>query len=147
MKKEHVGRYNSHFTSNSSMEPKSCFYEEAEEHIATNEPKRTKIVQYFACQKFVQMAPKDRFQEQQKKGYCFQCLFPGTSQDKEKHHDGMCQRDFVCKYKLHDKCPIKKNVLVCPEHRNDAENQKLFQKFKDSFIMKQLINFPYSQEI
>ena len=79
MNKGHVGRYNSHFTGNSSMEPKSCFYEEAEEHIATNEPKGTKIVQYFVCQKFVQMAPKDRFQEQQKKGYCFQCLFPGTS--------------------------------------------------------------------
>ena len=51
--------------------------------------KGTKIMQYFACQKFVEMAPKDRFQELKNKGYCFQRLFPGTSQDKGKHHDEM----------------------------------------------------------
>ena len=44
------------------MKPKSCVSEEAEEHIAINGPKGTKIVQYFACQKFVVRAPKDRFQ-------------------------------------------------------------------------------------
>ena len=43
------------------MEPKCCFGEEAQEHFATNVPKGPKIVQYFACQKFVEMAPKDRF--------------------------------------------------------------------------------------
>ena len=46
-----------------------CFCEEAEEHIATNGPKGKKNVQYFACQKFVEMAPKDRFQELKNKGY------------------------------------------------------------------------------
>ena len=56
-------------------------------------------MQYFACQKFAEMAPKDRFQELKNKGYCFQCLFPGASEDKGKHHDGMCQLDFVCKHK------------------------------------------------
>ena len=40
------------------MKPKCCFYEEAEEHIATNGPKGTKIMQYFACQKFAEMPPK-----------------------------------------------------------------------------------------
>ena len=40
------------------MKPKCCFREEAEEHIATNGPKGTKIMQYFACQKFVEMPPK-----------------------------------------------------------------------------------------
>ena len=94
-------------------------------------------MQYFACQKFVEMAPKDRFQELKNKGCCFQCLFPGASQDKGKHHDGMCQRDFVCKHKSHDKYPIKKHVLVCHERRNDTENQELLQKYKDRFIMKQ----------
>ena len=112
------------------MKPKCCFCEEAEGHVATNGLKGTKIVQYFACQKFVEMAPKDRFQELKNKGCCFQCLFPGASQDKGKHHDGMCQRDFVCKHKSHDKYPIKKHVLVCHKHRNDTENKNLSRNTK-----------------
>ena len=60
------------------MEPKCCFCEEGEEHIATNGPKGTKIVQCFAYQKFVEMAPKDRFQELKNKSYSL-CLFPGAS--------------------------------------------------------------------
>ena len=123
------------------MKPKCCFCEEAEGHVATNGLKGTKIVQYFAFQKFVEMAPKDRFQELKSKGYCFQCLFPGASQDKGKHHDGMLQRDFVCKHKSHDKYPLKKHVLVCHEHRTDTENQEL-QKYKDRFIMKQPNQLP-----
>ena len=129
--KGHVGRYNSHFTNNSSMEPKCCFCKETGENIATNGPKGMKIVWYFACQKFVEMAPKDRFKELKNTGYCFQCLFPGASLDKEKHHHGMCQRDFLCKHKSHDNYPIKKG------HRSDTENQELLQKHKDRFIMKQ----------
>ena len=65
-------------------------YVGAEEHIATNGPKGTKIVQYHARQKFLDMDPKDGFHKLKNKGYCFQCLFPGASQVKEKHHDGMC---------------------------------------------------------
>ena len=99
-------------------------------------------MQYFACQKFVEITPKDRFQEMKNKGYCFQCLFPGASQDKEKHHDGMCQRDFVCKHKSYDQYPIKKHVLLCHEHRNQMENQDLLQKYKDRFIMKQPNQLP-----
>ena len=69
------------------------------------------------------MAPKDRFQKLKNKGYCFQCLFPGASQDKGKHHVGMCQRDFVYKHKSHDKCLIKEHVLVCHEHRSKAKSK------------------------
>ena len=50
------------------MKQKSCFCGEAEEHIATNGPKGTKIVQYFAFQKFVEMALKDSFQKLKKQG-------------------------------------------------------------------------------
>ena len=93
--KWHVGRYNSHFTASSSMEPKCCICKEAEEHIATNGPKGTKIVQYFACEKLLEMVPKDRFQKLKNKCYCFQCLFPGASQDKGKHHYLMC-KEILC---------------------------------------------------
>ena len=124
------------------MEPKCCFCKEAEENIATNGPKGTKIVQYFACQTFIETAPKDRFQELKNKGDYFQCLFPGASQDKEKHHDGMCQRDFVCKHKSHEKYLINKYVLVCHEHRNDTDNQELLQNYKGKFIKKQPNQLP-----
>ena len=70
-----------------------------------------------------------RFQELKNKDYCFQCLFPGASQDKGKH-DGLCQIDFVCKHKSHDKYPIKKHVLVCHKHRNDTENKNLSRNKK-----------------
>ena len=78
----------------------------------------------------------------EKKGYCFQNLFPRASPNKRKHHDGMCQRDFMCKHKSHDKYPIKKHMLVCHEHRRDTENQELLQKYKDRFIMNQPNHLP-----
>ena len=68
------------------------------------------------------MNPKERLQVLKNKGHCFQCLFPGALQSKGKHSEGQCQRDFTCKNKAHEKYPIKKHVLVCHEHRNDAEN-------------------------
>ena len=59
--KGHVGRYNSHFTVNSNMKPKCCFVKRLRSILQKNGPKETKIVQYFACLKFVEMPPKDRF--------------------------------------------------------------------------------------
>ena len=79
-------------------------------------------------QRFIHHKLKNK--ELKNKGYCFQCLFSGALQDKGKHHDGMCQKDFVCKHK-------KKHLLACHEHRNGKENQELLQKYKDWFIMKQ----------
>ena len=46
------------------------------------------MIQYFACKEFVEITPKERFQELRRKGYCFQCLFPGPSQNTGKHNDG-----------------------------------------------------------
>ena len=88
------------------------------------------------------MAPKVRFQEQKNKDYCFRCLFPGVSQDKGKHHNGMRQRNFVCQRISQDKYPIKKHVLICHEQRNDTENQELLQKKKGRFILKQPNQLP-----
>ena len=59
--KGHVGKYNSRFTSNSSMEPKCCSCEKAKEHVLKNEPKGPKFVQYLACQKFVEWLPNTDF--------------------------------------------------------------------------------------
>ena len=102
-----------------------------ENHIATNGAKGSKIVQYFACQKFTEMTPSERFQLLRKKGYCIQCLFPSAYLDKGKHSSGKWQRNYVCKHQSHKKYPIKKHVLVCHEHRSNAENQQLLQEYKD----------------
>ena len=86
--KGHVGRCNSHFTGNSCMK-----LEVVEEHIATNGPRRTKIVQYFPCQKFVEMAPKDRFQE----------LKNNLQEPNKKRENTMmeCVKEVLCESKSH----------------------------------------------
>ena len=52
-------------------------------------------MQWFACQKFAEMAPKERFHDMKKTGYCFQLLFPGALQDKGEYNSEMYQRDFL----------------------------------------------------
>ena len=71
------------------------------------------------------MTQKERFQELRRKGYCFQCLFPGASQNTGKNSDEKCQRDFICKNISHDKYPTKKRVLVCCKHRGTTKNEQL----------------------
>ena len=127
----------SYFAGNSNAESKCFFCDESEDHVVTNGPRGTIIVQYFACRKFEEMSPNERFKELRSRGYCFQCLFPGAGENKGKHNNGMCQRDFICKHKSHDRFPRKKHVLVCHEHRNDQENQDILQLYKDRCITKQ----------
>ena len=146
--KPQFGKFNAHFADSSNVEPKCCFCGKSQEHITTNGPKGTKIIQYFACENFAEMNPKERLQESRSKGYYFQCLFPGALKNKGKHNEGMCQRDFVCKHKSHDKYPIKKHVLVCHEHRNNSENQELLQQYKERCIMRQQVQLPrFSKEL
>ena len=82
-----IGKNGAHFT-NQSAEKKRYFCDEIDDHIATAGPRGTEIIRYFTCKKFVEMTPKERFQELRRKGYCFQCLFPGASQNTGKHSDG-----------------------------------------------------------
>ena len=140
------GRHNAHHTGKTS-EIKCYFCDETEDHVATNGPRGTQIVQYFACKKFAEMTPNQRFQELRRKGFCFQCLFPGASQSTGKHSNGKCQRDFTCKHQSHDKYPIKKHVLVCHEHREEADNQQLLEEFKQRCIMKQAQLPAFSKEL
>ena len=76
-----IGTNDAHFA-NQITEKKCYFYDETGDQIATAGPRGTGIIQYFTCKKFVEMAPKERFQELTIKGYCFQCLFPGASQSR-----------------------------------------------------------------
>lgn len=99
-------------------------------HITTNGPGNSKLVQYFVCKRFVNMPPPEWFFELKSKGFCFQCLYPGASSSQTKHKEGRCQRDFVCQHESHDKYSMRKHVLCCDEHKDQAENQVLLQKYK-----------------
>ena len=130
-------KHNEHFAGAAKSDSKCYFCDENENHIATNGPKGSKIVQYFACQKFTEVTLSERFQLLRKNGYCIQCLFPASYQDKDKHSDGKYQRGFVCRHQLQEKYSIKKHVLVCHKHRSNAKNQQLLQEYKDRCIMRQ----------
>ena len=129
-----IGKNGIHFT-NQSTEKKCHFCDETDNHIATVGPRGT--IQYFACNKFVEMTPKERFQELRRKGYYFQCLFPGAQQSTGKHSDRKCQRNFICKNVSDDKYPTKKHVMVCHKHIGTTENEQLLLEYKKRCIMKQ----------
>ena len=62
--------------------------------------------------------------------YCIQCLFPGAYQENGKYSNTkeILFANISLKKK---KNPIKKHVLVCHEHRSNAQNQQLLQEYKD----------------
>ena len=106
------------------------------EHIATNGPKGTKLIQYFSCRTFVDKTPAQRFSLIRKKGFCFQCLFPEASWNQGKHNDGKCQHNFACPHPSHSKYPKKKHVLLCEEHKESKENEDLLNLYKTKYIEK-----------
>lgn len=143
VKKSNSGSY---VTEGNTDEIKCSFCNQTD-HVLTNGPRSTKIVQYFACKKFVDMTPADRFKELRLKGLCVQCLFPGASQESGKHADGRCQRDFTCQNKSHEKFTVKKHVLVCQEHCDAKQNKDLLHQYRSRFIDRQP-NIPsYSKNI
>ena len=90
---ERRNEHQSHITETTEEERQLCSFCGGSGHVMTNGPGFTKVIQYFACKKFVDMTPAERFKEIRKKGFCFQCLLPGAPL---KHKDGKCQTDFVC---------------------------------------------------
>ena len=125
-----------------------CSFCGESDHVATNGPNQTKVIQHFSCRTFVEMAPKYRFAELQKKGFCFRCLYPAADKNSRKHKDGHCQTDFVCKHPSYDKFSEKKHVLVCEEHSQTNENKQLLEEYKSRCILKQKANLPeYSKAI
>ena len=68
------GKNGAHFT-NQTTEKKCYFCDETDDHIATAAPKGREIIQYFTCKKFVEMTPKERFQELRRKVYILLSMF------------------------------------------------------------------------
>ena len=100
-----------------------CFICSERGHVTTSGPQGSKLIQYFACKKFAEMTPNERFLTLKNNNLCFLCLFPGAQQASTKHKEGNCQRDFTCKHPSHDRYPMKKHVLVCQEHADNEENK------------------------
>ena len=107
-----------------------CFICNKTDHVATSGPNNTKLIQYFSCEKFVNMSPYERFRTLKQTNLCHQCLFPGAEISTGRHREGRCQRDFVCTHESHDLYPIKKHVLVCDAHKTLTQNEELLQQYK-----------------
>ena len=127
-------RYKSHYqSSNTQLKCSIC---DKVGHVPTNGPNNSKLIQYFACQDFAMMTPKDRFTLIKNKGLCIQCLYPGARQDQGKHKEGKCQREFICQHPSHQKYPVKKHVLICEEHKNSQDNQALLETYRTKCILR-----------
>ena len=85
-------RYGYSSSHNSIPSEPTCYIcnskEGTDDHVPTSGPGGTRMIQYFACKKFVELTPVDRLALLNEKGYCFQCLFPGTDATSLKHKEG-----------------------------------------------------------
>ena len=116
-------------------------------HIATNGPGKSKIIQYFACKLFTEKTPSERLHLLKEKGYCIQCLYPGADSSKGKHKKGKCQKEFVCPNSAHERYTSQKHVLLCDEHKQEPENEEVLVLFKSRYISRNT-NLPeFSQNI
>ncbi|XP_066931129.1 uncharacterized protein [Clytia hemisphaerica] len=113
-----------------------CFICGATNHIKSNGPRGTKLIQYFSCKKFVDMTTSQRFKFLQDNGLCYQCLYPGAQMDRGKHAEGKCQRDFICKNPAHNSEITKKHVLVCDDHKFDQTNKDVLEHYKSRCIRR-----------
>ena len=114
----------------------SCAICGSKDHVTTNGPRKSKIVQYFACEAFTKMTAAERFKILREKELCYQCLYPGADWNSGKHKEGKCQKEFACKDSSHDRFTRKKHVLVCEDHKAAPENIELFKTYKEKFILK-----------
>ena len=145
----HYGYNGGGDNSNSSRQSQEkCSFCDEEEHVKTNGPNGSKIIQYFACRKFHDSTPAQRFRELRSRGLCVQCLYPGATQSNGKHSSGKCQSIFTCKHGSHERHPVKKHVLVCQEHSETQDNQQLLEEYKRKCILSQRIQLEeFSKEI
>ena len=121
----------------STKSPLICSICDQDGHVATIGPNNTKVIQYYTCKKFVDMAPKQRFAAVKSKGLCYQCILPGADVTKGKHNEGKCQRDFVCKHDSHSRFKRKIHVLLCEAHKDTEENKKLLEEYKARCITRE----------
>ena len=108
------------------------------------------VVQYFSCKMFNDMTPRERFKLLFDKGLCYQCLSPGASSDSGKHRTFLCFSKFICRHQAHSRSryPKKKYMYCCEDHKHDAENVNIFEKYRNEKILCLKSHLPdFSQNI
>ena len=141
-----TGRKSGHFTDGSPTQSVLCCLCNEGGHATTNGPNGILLVQYFTCRKWAESTAAQRFRTLRAKKFCHQCLYPGAKLE-GKHVTGNCQSTFVCPHDSHHRHPCKKHILVCYEHRENAENIQLLEDYKKKFILNQKSIEDFSKNI
>ena len=129
-------------------QPIKCSICNKESHVTTKGPNGIPVVQYFACKKFVEMQPSERYAIVTQKNLCTQYLYPRASQNDPRHKEGRCQHSFACKHPDHNRFSCRKHVLLCQEHKDSQINKRLLEEYKKRFITKPEYQLPsFSHDI
>ena len=134
VKKNNGGDSSNNTYNTSSTNNKKCVICEKTDHVPTITSWGNQIINYFACEKFVKMSTKERFEELKKKKLCFQCLMPG----KKPKHEGTCFDIYKCPHESHKKFQSGLHVLICDRHKENKENKELLEAYKVKYISSTL---------
>ena len=115
----------------------TCVICGSDDHVSSPSKSGQELVHYIACETWSKKTPAERFQLLKDKDLCFQCLYPG----KKNNHDGPCFSQYACKHPSHKRYNKSKHVLVCEDHKDDDENQELFEKYKKRFITSSKVKY------
>ena len=113
-----------------TLAPKSCAICDKTDHIPSITSKGNAIVNYFACEKFAKMSPRQRFEELKGKKFCLQCLSPGLKAG----HEGRCFDKYKCPDESHNRYKRGLHVLVCDRHKHNRENIEILDAYKSKCI-------------
>ena len=83
------------------------------------------------------MKPEKRFQVLKKYESMFSVFISWSLKD----HEGNCYDQYACKHNNHSRFGKSKHVLVCEEHKEDKQNNDLFEKYKMKFITKSKVEY------
>ena len=130
-------------------EPVCKICDSSENHVVGKDKNgQNKRIEYFACEKFVNLDPFDRMKLLRKKGFCTKCLKPGVKQG-PKHE---CDDTFVCKNPFKNKKEEAKicqlHVLVCGFHAAEDSNKEKFKQYKSKFVDNSSVKYEsFSQSL
>ena len=131
----------SHSVHHNSGSNVACYICGESGHLMTRNFKGKSVVQYFSCQKFVEMSAAEMFKVLREKNLCIQCLAPGAPADTSRHKAD-CFSKYCCKHKSHDRHVKRKHVLVCEEHKSSADNKAILEEYKKNCILNLKENIP-----
>lgn len=136
------GRENSVLNSQEQNTDKKCFVCDRTDHVPFITNYGKSIINYISCKKFVDMTPKQRYEFLKRNFFCFQCLGPG----RKKGHEGRCFDKYKCPHNDHTGARGI-HVLICDAHKEDDENKRLFELYKEKCITNTNIYPDYSLRI